>query len=101
MTSALEERKRDMARAEARLTRAEALLVDVRSSLAVIQGQKVIVDHAVEKAGSLQFLLRQAEATIEGLREERDLTARVRAAAATPSDDDDVAVAGEQVARAG
>ncbi len=80
MTTALEERKRDMARAEARLSRAEALLVDVRSSLSVIQAQKVIIDHAVEKAGSLQFLLRQAEATVEGLREERELTARVRAA---------------------
>jgi DNA repair exonuclease SbcCD ATPase subunit len=80
MTTALDERKREMAQAETRLARAEALLADVRFNVSALQGQKVIVDHAVEKAGSLQFLLKQAESMIEGLREERDVTARVHAA---------------------
>ncbi len=85
----LDERKRQMAKAEERLARADALLVDVRASLEALQGEKAIVDQAVEKAGSLQFLLKQAEATIEGLREEREMTARVRAALAVGRQDDD------------
>jgi hypothetical protein len=56
------------------------LLIDVRSSLETLRGQKVIVDQAVEKAGALRFLLKQAETAIEDLREERDMTARVKAA---------------------
>lgn len=100
MTSALDERKRQMTQAEGRLARAEALLTEVRSSLAVLQGQKVMVDQAVEKAGSLQFLLRQAEAMIEGLREERDMTTRVHEAVAAPQLDED-ADADVQVARTG
>ncbi|TMQ49348.1 MAG: hypothetical protein E6K73_10200 [Candidatus Eisenbacteria bacterium] len=76
----LDERKRQMTKAEERLARADALLVDVRSSLEALQGQKAIVEQAMEKAGSLQFLLKQAEAAIDGLREEREMTARVRAA---------------------
>src|SRR5262249_52367254 len=65
----LDERKRQMSQAEERLSKAEALLVDVQSSLAVLEGQKTLVDQAVEKAGSLQSLLRQAEAAIGNLRE--------------------------------
>ena len=86
ITSALDERKRQMTKAEERLARADGLLVDVRSSLEALQGQKAIVDQAVEKTGSLQFLLRQADAAIEGLREEREITTRVRAAIALGSD---------------
>jgi len=80
LTSKLDDRKRQTIKAEERLARAEALLIDVRSSLETLQGQKVIVDQAVEKAGALRFLLKQAEAMIEGLREERDMTARVKVA---------------------
>ncbi|MGH7740980.1 MAG: hypothetical protein ACRENS_03040 [Candidatus Eiseniibacteriota bacterium] len=81
-SSTLDERKRQMGKAEERLSRAEALLMDVRSSLESLQGQKAIVDQAVERAGSLRFLLKQAEAMIEMLREEREVTARVRNAVA-------------------
>jgi DNA repair exonuclease SbcCD ATPase subunit len=95
----LDERKRQMTKAEERLARADALLVDVRSSLEALQGEKEIVDQAVEKAGSLQILLKQAEATIEGLREERELTARVRAAVAVGRQADEAAD-GEDVAKA-
>jgi DNA repair exonuclease SbcCD ATPase subunit len=87
--SALDERKRQMGKAEERLARADGLLVDVRSSLEVLQGQKALVDEAVERTGSLQFLLKQAEAMIEGLRGERKLTADVRAAVAIGGQDDD------------
>jgi len=97
--SALDERKRQMIKAEERLARAEGLLVDVRSGLEALQGQKAIVDQAVEKAGSLQFLLKQAEAAIEGLREERKTTALVRSAVAIAGQEDDVD-GGEDLAKA-
>jgi chromosome segregation ATPase len=84
----LDERKRQMTKAEERLARAEGLLVDVRSSLESLQGQKAIVDQAVEKAGSLQFLLKQAEAAIEGLREERKTAELVRSAVAVGQDEE-------------
>lgn len=88
-SSALDERKRQMTKAEERLARAEGFLVDVRSSLEALQAQKTIVDQAVEKAGSLRFLLKQAEAMIEGLRDERKMTAKVSDAVAIVRDDED------------
>ena len=63
--------------------------MDVRSSLESLQGQKTIVDQAVEKAGSLRFLLKQAEAMIENLREERAMSADVRGAVSDLGYDDD------------
>jgi len=87
--STLEERKRQMSKAEERLARAEGLLADVGSSLDALQGQKAIVDQAVEKAGSLQFLLKQAEVAIEGLREERKTTGLVRSAVSLGHGDDE------------
>ena len=63
-----------------RLARAEGLLEDVRSALESIQGQKAIIDQAGEKAGSLRVLIKQSEAMIEGLREERDVSTNVREA---------------------
>jgi chromosome segregation protein len=89
VAATLDERKRQMGQAEERLARADALLIDVRSSLEALQGQKVIVDQAMEKTGSLRFLLKQAEATVEMLREEREMTARVRAAVASANDDEE------------
>jgi chromosome segregation ATPase len=76
--SKLDERRRQMSKAEERLSKAEALLVDVQSSLSVLEGQKVLVDQAVEKAGSLQSLLRQADAAIGNLREANETSTRVR-----------------------
>jgi chromosome segregation ATPase len=77
---AIDDRKRQLTRAEERLARADALLVDINSGLSTLQAQKVIVDQAVERAGSLKFLLKQAEGMIEGLRDERRMTADVHAA---------------------
>jgi hypothetical protein len=73
---------RQLAMALERLGRAVALLLGVRSGLEALQGQKAIVDQAVEKAGSLRFLLKQAEAMIDTLREEREVTARMSNAVA-------------------
>ena len=92
-----EERKRQLAKAEDRLGRVEGVLADVRSSLEALQGQKSLVDQAVEKSGTLQILLKQAEATMDGLREERKTSARMKAAVTSIShnegdEDDDESV---------
>lgn len=88
-SGALDDRRRQMEQAEQRLARAEALLIDIRSSLEALQTQKVIVDHAVEKAGSLKVLLKQSEALIETLREEREVSSRLRSALAELKEDED------------
>lgn len=78
--SSLDDRKRQIEQAEDRLARAEALLIGIQSSLETLQGQKALVDHVVEKAGSLTFQTKHAEALIDRLREEREITSRVRSA---------------------
>jgi DNA repair exonuclease SbcCD ATPase subunit len=90
--TALDERQRQLHKAEERLARSEGLLGEVRSGLEALQGQKAIIDQAVEKAGSLKFMLKQADAMIEGLREERSMTANVREAVALADagDEDDM-----------
>ena len=88
-TGEFDERRRQMSVAEERLARAEGVLADVQSGLEALQGQKAIVEQAVEKAGSLRFLLKQAEAVIESLRDERKIAAEVREAIAIVRDDDD------------
>jgi len=88
-TDEFNERRRQMTMAEERLARAEGCLVEVRSSLEALQGQKAIVEQAVEKAGSLRFLLKQADARIESLRDERKMTADVREAIAVVRDDEE------------
>jgi chromosome segregation ATPase len=87
-SGALEERRRQLGQAEARLARADALLIDVRSGIQVLQSQKVVVDQAIEKAGSIEFLLRQADATIRNLRDERDMSTRLKAAMATVDEEE-------------
>ena len=78
----LEQRKRQVEQVEARLARADAMILDVQSSIETLQNQKSIVDHVVEKAGTLTFQTRQAEALIQILREERDLIGtRIRSGA--------------------
>jgi chromosome segregation ATPase len=91
-SSLIEQRRRQMSQAEDRLSRAEALLIEIRSSLELLQGQKVIVEHAVEKAGALRFLLKQAEATIEELRDERHVAARLRGLTPVTQEVDDGAI---------
>ena len=99
----LDERKRQMSQAEERLSKAEALLVDVQSSLTVLEGQKALVDQAVEKAGSLQSLLRQAEAAIGNMREASRTMARPKGAkiVALPKPEGSGEVAGDDDGEAG
>lgn len=88
-TAEFNERRRQISTAEERLARAEGFLVDVRSSLEALHGQKAIVEQAVEKAGSLRFLLKQADARIESLRDERQMTTEVREAIAIVRDEEE------------
>jgi DNA repair exonuclease SbcCD ATPase subunit len=75
----LEERQRQIEQAEQRLARADALLIDIHASLEALHSQKAIVDHVIEKIGSLTLEAQQAETLIDRLREERDITNRARA----------------------
>jgi DNA repair exonuclease SbcCD ATPase subunit len=77
---ALELRRQQVERAEQRLSRAEAMTLDLRASLETLHGQRAVLDQALEKAGSLSLHMKQAESVIEQLREERTLADRVRAA---------------------
>ncbi len=78
--AALSDRQRQIERAEARLGRAEALLLQIRSSMETMQSQRAFLDHVLDKSGSLTFQIKQAEALIQTLREERDLANKVRSA---------------------
>jgi hypothetical protein len=59
------------------MARLDTLLADVRGTLEGLHGQKVLVDHVVEKSGQLSFQVKEAEALLAALREERDLAARI------------------------
>jgi len=85
--NSLEDRQRQIERAEQRLGRAEALTLQVQSTLETLQGQKALLDHVIDKAGALTFQVKQAEALIQSIREERDLTNKVRSAVAEARDD--------------
>ncbi len=74
----LEDRRRQVDRAEERLAHADALLVDVRSVLETILAQKAQVDHFLEKAQSLVLETRRTEGLLETLREERRITDRIQ-----------------------
>jgi hypothetical protein len=83
-----------MSKAEERLARAEGFLADVKAGLETLQVQRALVDQAVEKVSSLRFLLKQADAMIEGLRDERKMNSDVQDSltlveGGLASDDDD------------
>lgn len=73
----IEEHRADILETERRMGRLDALLSEVRASLEALSGQKVLVDHVIEKMGQLGFTLKEAEAVLAALREERDLASRI------------------------
>jgi chromosome segregation ATPase len=79
-TAAVECRKHEIEHAERRLARAEAVLIDIQSSLETLHTQKASFDQVIEKAGALTFEVQQGEALIDRLRKERDVTNSVRIA---------------------
>ena len=87
LAGSLDEREMKIVRAEERLARAEGFLDDVRAGMETLSGQRALVDQAVEKVSALRFLLKQADAMIEGLRDERKMTDDVRDAREDGADD--------------
>ena len=80
VAAGVECRKQEIEHAERRLARAEAVLIDIQSSLEALHTQKAILDQMMEKAGALTFEVQQGEALIDRLRKERDVTNSVRVA---------------------
>ena len=58
------------------LARMDALMIDVRSSMDTLQKERGFMDQVIETTGSLRFQAKHAEALIDTLREERELTRR-------------------------
>lgn len=79
-SAGIELRRQEIEHAERRLARAEALLIDIQASLEMLNKQKALLDHVIEQTGSLTFQVQQAEALIDRLRKERDITNAVRSA---------------------
>lgn len=63
----LSERKREFADIDERMAQAEALMIDIGSSLETLDSQKAFLDQVMETAGSLRFQTKQAEAFIAAL----------------------------------
>jgi chromosome segregation ATPase len=67
----LESRRKDLTDVDRQIARAEALLIDIRTSLEVLNGQKAFLEDVMDTAGSLRFQSKQAEALIATLRDAR------------------------------
>jgi hypothetical protein len=66
----------------------EALLTDLRSGLQTLRGEKAVVDMAIEKTGDLTYQLKEADALLRALRDERRAVVRV-IEAIHPDDDEE------------
>ncbi len=77
--------------AETRLTQAQALLMDIRAGLQTLGSQKAVVDHVIEQSGQLAFEVKEAEALLDSLRREREMTQRIHDAVKELRDDDSAA----------
>ena len=83
-------RQRQLERAEGRLARAEALAIDVRSTVESLQAQRTLVDHVIERAGAMSFQIKQAEALVETLKRERTLACELKAAVSAVREPDEL-----------
>ncbi len=84
-----EARRRQLERTEQRLARADALALEVRSTVESLQAQRAVVEHVIERSGALVFQIKQAEALVETLRRERTLACDVSAAVASVREEDE------------
>jgi DNA repair exonuclease SbcCD ATPase subunit len=76
----LEWRKGQLDQIEGRLARADALVIDLDSSLETLETQRAVVEQVISQAGALEFQSKQAEALLETLRQERELATRIQSA---------------------
>ncbi|MEO6056609.1 MAG: hypothetical protein ABIQ49_07210 [Gemmatimonadales bacterium] len=84
-----EARRRQLERTEQRLARAEALALEVRSTVESLQAQRAVVEHVIERSGALMYQIKQGEALVETLRRERTLACDVSAAVASMRSEDE------------
>ena len=89
-------RQRQLERTEQRLARAEALSIDVRTTVESLQAQRTLVDHVIERAGALSFQIKQAEALVETLKRERTLACELKAAVAAVREEDEAESSSDQ-----
>jgi len=98
LLATLADRRRQLGRAEERLSQADTLLADVRGALEVLLAQKAQVDFFLEQASALGVEAKHAEATLQALRDERRLSDRIRGSLADLQRRDEAAEP-ERVAR--
>ena len=70
----IDQRQLQIQQAEDRLSRADALLMEIRVGLESLASQKAVIDHVIATSGKLTFEAKEAEGLIEALRQERELT---------------------------
>ncbi len=68
----LDARSREVEAIDDQVARAEAVIIDVRTTLESLHEQKAFLEQAMETAGSLRFQSKRAEALIESLREKNN-----------------------------
>ena len=91
MTEVLEtidQRQEQIEAAEARLARADGLLMDIRAGLESLRSQKAVVDQVISTSGQLTYEAKEAERLLIQLRQERDLTQGIRDALQEMRDED-------------
>ena len=71
-SQALDERQKQFAEAEDRLSRLDALLIDLKSTFETVLGHKEFLERVVETAGNLALQTMHAEAVISTLRESEE-----------------------------
>jgi len=77
IAEAVDRRRAEIEDAEQRMARMEALTTDLRSGLRTLRGEKAMVDAAIEKAGDLTYEVKEAEALISALKDERKTGGRL------------------------
>lgn len=77
IAEAVDRRRAEIEEAENRMGHMEALVSDLRSGLRTLSSEKAMVDAAIEKASDLSYEVKEAEAVIRALKDERKTSGRV------------------------
>lgn len=91
LAEAVERRRAEVEDAERRMVRIEALLTDLRTGMQTLRGEKALVDMAIEKTGDLTYQLKEADAFLRALKDERRTVVRVLEAV-KPDDEEEPGV---------
>ena len=94
LAAAVDRRCAEVEDAEQRMARMEALVTDLRSGLRTLHSEKAMVDVAIEKAGDLNYEVKEAEALIRALKDERKTSGRFLEALKNEDEEDEEQRAG-------